>query len=93
MGITYRQLDHWTRQGWLRAENATPGSGHARVWPPEELMVAGLMRRLTLAGFSASRAAAMARDAVETADLVDGSFTFLLAGGLVLSGHLERVSS
>lgn len=59
-GITYRQLDHWTRAGYLRpvpmggAGRAEPvdegGSGHWRDWPDEELHVARMMGLLTEAG-------------------------------------------
>lgn len=31
-GLTYRRLDYWTRSGLLEPDNATPGSGNARVW-------------------------------------------------------------
>jgi hypothetical protein len=48
--LTYRQLDHWTKRGWLRAEQPGQGSGYHRTWSREERAVAMLMLRFTDAG-------------------------------------------
>jgi len=45
-GITYRQLDHWTRRGYLRPGTERNAFSHgqggvSRVWPPAEV-AAGL---------------------------------------------------
>lgn len=62
LGITYRQLDYWTRVGYLRTvAEPTPGSGRRRTWPPEELAVARRMGRLIRAGFEVDAAALTAR--------------------------------
>ena len=60
-GMTYRQLDHWTRRGYLRADEPTPGSGHRRTWPPREVEVARTMARLVAAGMSPRQASEVAR--------------------------------
>jgi hypothetical protein len=60
-GLTPRQADHWTRKGWLRADNAECGSGRARTWPDGEVAIATLMVRLTSAGLFAEVAHQIAR--------------------------------
>jgi hypothetical protein len=61
-GITYRQLDNWTRQGWLRSdERPKPKTGYPRSYPESELDVAFRMGQLTKAGLIASTAAKVAR--------------------------------
>lgn len=65
-GLTYRKLDYWTRRGYVNAGESSPGSGHRRTWPPEELRIAALMGRLTDAGLSPDVAAFAARFAVAT---------------------------
>ncbi len=47
-GPTYRQIDLWTRLGYLRAEGS--GSGHRRRWPPQERDIASVMHRLVTVG-------------------------------------------
>jgi hypothetical protein len=60
-GLTPRQADHWTRKGWLRADNAECGSGYTRTWPNKEVAIAALMVRLTNAGMFAEVAHSVAR--------------------------------
>jgi DNA-binding transcriptional MerR regulator len=61
-GITYRQLDYWTTQGWLRAdERRKQRSGYRRTYPEGELEIADGMRRLIGAGLTATAAARVAR--------------------------------
>jgi hypothetical protein len=60
-GASYRQLDHWVRQGYLRVQQHGPGSGHARQWPDEEVRVAAVMARLTAAGLPPALAERVAR--------------------------------
>ena len=67
LGITYRQLDHWARCGYLKPGRLRTGrgwetSGSPRLWPAEELEIARRMGRLTDAGFPPSLAARFARD-------------------------------
>jgi hypothetical protein len=61
-GLTYRQLDRWTTQRYLRPEQPTGhGSGHAYVWPHTEVDIARMMARLVALDVSAQRAAHIAR--------------------------------
>lgn len=34
-GITYRQVDYWTRAGWITAKVDADGSGTVRLYDPE----------------------------------------------------------
>lgn len=46
-GITYRQLDLWTRKGLIEPEIPSPGSGYFRRWHPRVVyQVADLLRRI-----------------------------------------------
>lgn len=62
LGITYRQLDHWTTRGWISADDTHPGSGKRRTWADDELAVAARMARLVRAGFTVAKAAEIARE-------------------------------
>jgi DNA-binding transcriptional MerR regulator len=62
--ISYRQLDYWTRRGYLRPDVPDPGSGAIQTWSREECDVARLMQRLIHAGLSVSKSARVARAAV-----------------------------
>jgi DNA-binding transcriptional MerR regulator len=84
-GLTYRQLDHWTRRGWLRPQH-DGGTGNARVWPETELRIADLMRRLTRAGIAPEQAAQAARAHQEGRALVR------LAPGIVLAIDTDLLS-
>ncbi|TDD93648.1 MerR family transcriptional regulator [Actinomadura rubrisoli] len=61
-GLTYRQLDLWTRSGYLHALQAGPGSGHARRYSRDEVEVAALMVRLHAAGLNVQTAHHAARE-------------------------------
>jgi hypothetical protein len=65
-GVTYRQLDYWARQGYLRP-SASRGSGVSRLWPRAEVKVAWTMSRLVAAGIPPSVAARVARGEKEIA--------------------------
>lgn len=70
-GATYRQLDFWTRAGYLHPERPKGlGSGRARVWPDDELAVATDMAMLVFYGFTPRLAHAIAR-AGATASVLD----------------------
>lgn len=45
-GLTYRKVDHWTTRGVLQPARANPGSGHQRLYDPEEARVARAVRDL-----------------------------------------------
>lgn len=62
-GLTYRELDYWTTQGYLHAAEPNPGSGARREWAPIELDIARTITRLRSAGvISIGIAAKVARD-------------------------------
>lgn len=48
-GISYRQLDYWTRRGWFSpVEGSGQGKGNPRRWYPEILEeVADLLERIS----------------------------------------------
>lgn len=60
-GLTYRQLDYWTRCGILHPDVATPGTGQVRRWTDEERAVAVRILALTRAGIELRKAASIAR--------------------------------
>lgn len=66
-GITYRQLDYWTRCGYLtdapRPQHA--GSGSPRVYTLDQVDLAREMRRLIDAGLGGTRLALVADTARE----------------------------
>jgi len=55
-GLTYRQVDYWTRKGILGSETPQPGSGHQRRYSQGQIQVAIMMGRLLRAGFDANLA-------------------------------------
>jgi len=73
-GATARQIDHWTRSGYLLADNANCGVGYRRTWPDTELIVARLMFRLTQSGLSPEVAHTVARGESE---IGPGIFVFI----------------
>lgn len=62
MGISYRQLDHWSKEGYLRPHHADTGG--QRIWPDEEIRIGRMMARLVAVGITPSYAAKYARVAV-----------------------------
>lgn len=60
-GITYRQLDFWTRNDWLRPDVKDVGTGNRRTYPPAELAVVRVMAALTRAGMTPKAAERVAR--------------------------------
>jgi len=61
-GLTYRQLDHWVRQGYVDLPNARPGSGMPRTFTDHQLDRFGVIKALTDAGFRTSAAAIVAHN-------------------------------
>jgi hypothetical protein len=47
--ITYRQLDYWTRQDWVKASAQRPGSGNVRFYSATETARVALMAQLVQA--------------------------------------------
>jgi DNA-binding transcriptional MerR regulator len=67
-GVTYRQLDYWTRRGFIQScERNRSGSGNIRVWDKENVTKVFLMHKLIQAGFAVSRAPKIAADLIAQA--------------------------
>lgn len=64
-GITYRQLDYWTTQGYLHADANNPGSGNCRNYDGDEVAIAWLMAELVRAGMRPAPAADLAREELD----------------------------
>lgn len=60
-GITYRQLDNWSRIGYLHPVNPDCGTGRARDYPMSEVKVAQRMALLLNAGLTLKTAHRVAR--------------------------------
>lgn len=65
-GISYRQLDHWVRLGYLHPTHGIR-AGVPRHWSAEELAVAQTMARLVSAGLPPAVAHRVARGEAEIA--------------------------
>ena len=66
-GITYRQLDFWVRQGYLKPLFAPQGSGFSRAFSESEVDVARRMARFVAAGVFPEAAHNAARNGGELA--------------------------
>jgi hypothetical protein len=88
-GISYRRLDYWTHCGYLRADDASPGSGCHRTWGPMEVTIAALMVRLTEAGLTAEAAARVARHSAQQPHGVP----YELATGVWVDVHPEELAA
>lgn len=42
-GISYRQMDYWTRAGWLNGHRDIEGSGYPRLYDQDECDVAKIL--------------------------------------------------
>ena len=63
--ISYRQLDHWTRQGYLEAYGVSePGSGNKREYSRAQADKARLMQCMISVGFEVSFAEKVASFAI-----------------------------
>lgn len=78
LGITYRQLDFWVRQGYLHPRHKG-GSGNARDFTGEEELVLTRMARLVNAGIRPDVAARAARNVV-----IDHGTSYVRLGDNVL---------
>jgi hypothetical protein len=71
VGPTERQIDHWTRAGYLHPlERHNPTSGCRRRWPVAEQRIAATIARLAAAGMTVPRAAELARRAAAEATAI-----------------------
>ena len=60
-GATARQVDYWTRNGWLRPDRASLGPGHPRTWPDSEIVVLRIAVGLVAVGITPPQAISFAR--------------------------------
>lgn len=70
-GATYRQIDHWTRCGYLPPTGRvkdTGGSGNPRLWTLAHRDLVWYIVRLTRAGIEVPKASRWAARFVETGD-------------------------
>ncbi|GEP38862.1 hypothetical protein NPS01_25250 [Nocardioides psychrotolerans] len=64
--LTYRQVDYWTRAGYLTPTgNPAPGSGIPRKYPDDQIDLAVQMSRLTKAGIPMPQARDIAHELLE----------------------------
>lgn len=78
LGLTYRQVDHWVRCGYLQAPESHPGSGHPRTFRPEDIQVAEVMADLVAAGLLPQRASELAHHWLENGGVLSLSKHLLL---------------
>lgn len=72
LGVTYRQLDYWFRQGYLSPDGSAPevgsGRGTSRVYTTAEVAQLELMLGLVRAGVKPDIAAQVARRDTQITD-------------------------
>jgi DNA-binding transcriptional MerR regulator len=81
-GLTYRQVDYWSRRGLLGDQRT--GSGNPRRYSPQQAEVVVMMARLLRVGFDLPHAAEYAHILIGT-----GKQTLLLADGDLLLTRME----
>jgi DNA-binding transcriptional MerR regulator len=91
LGVTYRQLDFWSRKGYIKS--GTSGSGIARSFSSVEKDIVRLMGRLVRAGFQPRVAAEYAREVVETPHLAGTAIVLSLDDGIKLRILIEPSES
>jgi DNA-binding transcriptional MerR regulator len=74
-GISRRQLDYWTREGFLLPWAEVHGSGHPRHYASWQIPIAQRMRDLTRLGFGVGLAHAVAIDLLDHDHAVVGDYT------------------
>lgn len=91
-GVTYRQLDYWTRQGYLKPgpRSVFATSGTRRTWSDRELTIAALMKSLTDAGIDVAQACQVARSAVGCWEPGD-EFTVPLVEGIRITATVPDI--
>jgi len=73
-GISFRQLDFWTRAGLLTAEREGTGPGYPREYSDAEARVVVTMARLVRGGVAPRTAADMARHMETTGEARLGGY-------------------
>jgi hypothetical protein len=87
-GVTYKQIDSWTKLSHLKAEPRQPGTGHKRLYKPGEVRVAQIMGSLVGAGVAAPVAARAARSAILEMDTQGPIFMAELVRGVAVTGRI-----
>lgn len=81
-GITYRQLDYWTRTKLLKPiGRATPGSGYQRRFSDAQVARARVLRALLDAGVAVETCRRIIDDITATGTATDGLVTFTIKDG------------
>jgi hypothetical protein len=66
--VSYRQIDYWTRRGFIVPDPRIPGIGHRRHYAPDEVRRTLVLAALVHAGIGPEIAAKAARTAVVVDD-------------------------
>jgi DNA-binding transcriptional MerR regulator len=73
--ITYRQLDYWTRVGYLTPVHQHLGPGFPREYPDDQIELATLLGQLVKAGLAPKAAHQAALDIIAAGHAILGDFT------------------
>jgi hypothetical protein len=65
-GVTYRQINYWSTEGYLATDPETTGSGNAKAYPPGQILKARLMGSLVRNFTMSPRAASEIADEIVT---------------------------
>jgi DNA-binding transcriptional MerR regulator len=77
-GLTYRQLDFWSRTGRIQPGPYTPGKGHNRHSTPEQVVIVSRMFRLLHLGFEFDAAHQIATDRPTAEKVLRGVSTIVI---------------
>jgi hypothetical protein len=85
--ISYRQLDYWTRAGYVHTAPREPGQGHPRLYGHDEVFVALVLAALVHAGVQLDAAGPAARRSIVRTE-PDGTTFATMLDGLAVYGYL-----
>lgn len=77
-GLTYRQLDFWSRTGRIQPLPGKHGSGHYHRYTSEQVRVIGRMHRLVMLGFTLDAAHHIATDRKTAEQALRGISTIVI---------------
>lgn len=87
-GVTYKQVDHWTKRRFLKPEPNPGGTGHKRAFKPSEVRVTQIMATLVNAGIRPHVAAKAARSAILEPAATELVFLTELVKGIKVTGRI-----
>lgn len=87
-GVTYKQIDTWTKRHYLRPEPSPGGTGNKRTYKPGEVRITQIIATLTKAGVAPSVAAKAARTAILEVDSKGPIFMTELVRGVAVTGRI-----